>query len=207
MTVTDTAVLSTAPVTFASYGHTVSLATLIVSWAIHADIYRNRYIRHFCPEALESPTCISNRDVIDRFSSVCLHERDLMRQVLRKLLFNWIISQLWERLLTKCRPDESLPARLLLLLTMTITAEVLMPCSLPNSGKLRHRLLPLTIRLYLRRPASLTTAQPGTAEAFWSTRKLLIPGLLVLRAFREFPTTPVLYATLRTSELVLALVN
>ena len=110
ITVIDTAVLSTAPVTLASYDRTVSLTTLIVSWAIHADIYRNRYIRQFCPEALESLTCISNRDVIDCLSSVCVHERHLMQQALRKILFNWIISQIWERLLTNCRPEEILPA-------------------------------------------------------------------------------------------------
>jgi hypothetical protein len=33
-----------------------------------------------------------------------------MRQVLRKMLSNWVISQLWDKLLTKCRPDEILPA-------------------------------------------------------------------------------------------------
>ena len=33
-----------------------------------------------------------------------------MRQTPRKILFNWVISQLWERLPTKCRPDEILPA-------------------------------------------------------------------------------------------------
>ena len=43
VTVIDTAALSTAPVTLANYGHTVNLATQIVSWAIHADIHRNRY--------------------------------------------------------------------------------------------------------------------------------------------------------------------
>ena len=108
VTVIDTAALSTAPVTLENYGRTVNLNTLIVSWAIHADIYRNRYIHQFCPEAIESLTCISNRDITDCLSSVRVHER--MRQAISKILSHWIVSQLWERLLRKCRPDEILPA-------------------------------------------------------------------------------------------------
>ena len=108
MTVIDTAALSTAPVTLENYGRTVNLSTLIVSWAIHADIYRNRYIHQFCPEAIESLTCISSRDVTDCLSSVRMHER--MRQAISEILSHWIVSQLWERLLRKCRPDEILPA-------------------------------------------------------------------------------------------------
>jgi hypothetical protein len=191
VTVIDTAALSTAPVTLENYGRTANLNTLIVSWAIHADIYRNRYIHQFCPEAIESLTCISNRDITDCLSSVRVHER--MRQAISKILSHWIISQLWERLLGNA---GLMKFSQLLLLTMTITAEALMPCSLPDSGKLRHRLRPLTIKSPLRRPVRprlIATVQPGTTE---------VPTALLRSAEVHMS-----FLSLQTSEPVLTFVN